>query len=146
MAPPAFLTPLALTRAQTSVATSSRPSARPSARPAAPRMLVVEVGSESEMDTVLSSAGDSLVIVDYSTTWCGPCKVIAPLYEAMSEKHTDVVFVKVMGDASPETGELMKREGIRAVPAFHFWKTGKRVLDFTGAKAAAIEEAIAEHR
>lgn len=150
MAPVAFLAPLALTRPQTSLATtsrrSSRPSARPSARPAAPRMLVVEVGSTSEMDTLLTSAGDSLVIVDYSTTWCGPCKVIAPVYETMSEKHDDVVFVKVMGDSSPETGELMKREGVRAVPAFHFWKTGKRVLEFTGAKAAEIEKGITEHR
>lgn len=111
-----------------------------------PRMLVVEVASTAEMDTVLQAAGDSLVVVDYSTTWCGPCKVIAPQYEEMSERFTDVVFVKVMGDATPETGELMKREGIRAVPAFHFWKTGKRVLDFTGAKAAAIEEGIMEHK
>lgn len=109
-------------------------------------MLVVEVASTSEMDSVLQAAGDSLVVVDYSTTWCGPCKVIAPQYEEMSERYTDVVFVKVMGDATPETGELMKREGIRAVPAFHFWKTGKRVLDFTGAKATAIEEGIKEHK
>lgn len=118
--------------------------ARP--RRQSPQMLVVEVASTSEMDTVLGAAGDSLVVVDYSTTWCGPCKVIAPLYEEMSDRFTDVVFVKVMGDATPESGELMKREGIRAVPAFHFWKTGKRVLDFTGAKAKAIEEGIVAHK
>jgi thioredoxin 1 len=110
------------------------------------RMLVVEVGSPQQMDTVLESAGEYLVVVDYSTTWCGPCKVIAPAFEEMSEKYTDVVFVKVMGDATSETGELMKREGIRAVPAFHFWKEKKRVLDFTGAKAAAIEEGILKFR
>lgn len=40
----------------------------------APKMLVVEVGSVGEMDTVLDSADGSLVIVDYSTSWCGPCK------------------------------------------------------------------------
>jgi thioredoxin 1 len=105
-------------------------------------MLVVDVGSPSEMDTVLSSAGDALVVVDYSTTWCGPCKIVAPLYEEMSERYDDVVFVKVMGDATPETAELMKREGIRAVPAFHFWKDNKKVHDFTGAKAADIEASI----
>jgi thioredoxin 1 len=108
------------------------------------RMLVVEVGSPEQMDTVLESAGSHLVVVDYSTTWCGPCKVIAPVFEEMSERYTDVVFVKVIGDATSETGELMKREGIRAVPAFHFWKEKKRVLDFTGAKAAAIEDGIKE--
>lgn len=150
MTPPAFVSaPLAhsLLGSARNALPTSRPAPLVARRPyVAPRMLVVEVGSPDEMDTVLKSAGDTLVVVDYSTTWCGPCKVIAPVYEQMSEKYEDVVFVKVMGDATPETGDLMKREGIRAVPAFHFWKTGKRVLDFTGAKAAAIEEGIAEHK
>lgn len=64
----------------------------------------------------------------------------------MSDKFSDVVFVKVMGDSTPDAGELMKREGIRAVPAFHFWKEKKKVLDFTGAKVASLEEGIAEYR
>lgn len=94
------------------------------------------------MDEVLKAADGSLVVVDYSTSWCGPCKAIAPVFEEMSEKHADVVFVKVMGDLSPETNELMKREGIRAVPAFHFWKEEKRVKDFTGARTEELEKAI----
>jgi thioredoxin 1 len=151
MQPSAFVSaPLAPRRlgAHAQTLSACRPRGATLMRPArqAPQMLVVEVSSTTEMDTVLRAAGDSLVVVDYSTTWCGPCKVIAPLYEEMSERFTDVVFVKVMGDATPESGELMKREGIRAVPAFHFWKTGNRVLDFTGAKAKAIEEGILEHK
>jgi thioredoxin 1 len=109
-------------------------------------MLVVEVGSTEEMDKVLESAGENLVVIDYSTTWCGPCKLITPVFEEMSERYEDVVFVKVMGDATPETGEIMKREGIRAVPAFHFYKKQERVLQFTGARATAIEEGIEKHR
>ena len=46
-------------------------------------------------ESALEAAGDSLVIVDYATSWCGPCKVIAPKYEAMSEEFTDVKFFKV---------------------------------------------------
>ncbi len=111
-----------------------------------PCMLVVEVGSTAEMDTVLGAAGDSLVIVDYSTTWCGPCKVIAPVYEELSDQFTDVVFVKVMGDATSDSGELMKRENVRAVPAFHFWKGSKRVHEFTGAKKDALLEGIEQYK
>lgn len=56
---------------------------------------VVDIDSESAFDKTVKNAGDSLVVVDYSTTWCGPCKVIAPKFEELSEKYTDAVFLKV---------------------------------------------------
>ena len=56
---------------------------------------VVDIDSESAFDKTVKNAGNSLVIVDYSTTWCGPCKVIAPKFEELSEKYTDAVFLKV---------------------------------------------------
>lgn len=105
-------------------------------------MVVVSAGSVTEMDTILDKAKDTLVIVDYSTTWCAPCRVIAPFFEDFSEKYTDVVFVKVMGDETPESKQLMTREGIRSVPAFHFWKGGEKVKEFIGAKTDDLEKAI----
>ena len=68
---------------------------------------------------------DALVVVDYSTTWCGPCKVMEPKFIALSDAHTDAVFLKVVGDSSPDASKLMKREGVRSVPSFHYWKTGE---------------------
>lgn len=107
-----------------------------------PQMLVVDVGSTDELDKIVQAADDSLIVIDYSTTWCGPCKVIAPIYEQLSEKFDDVIFLKVIGDATPASSELMKREGIRAVPAFHFWKLSKCVEQFSGARAGEIESTI----
>lgn len=107
-------------------------------------MTVVEAKSTKDMDKILEGAEGTLVVVDYSTAWCGPCKIIAPIFEEMSETHKDVVFVKVMGDATPEAGELMRREGIRSVPAFHFWKDKERVRDIIGARAEEVEKAVEE--
>lgn len=107
-------------------------------------MLVVESKSTKDMDTIIENAEDSLIVIDYSTSWCGPCKIFAPIFEELSEKYNDVVFVKVMGDSSPDASELMRREGIRAVPAFHFWKNKKRVRDITGARKEDVEVAICE--
>ena len=54
---------------------SSRVAHSRSASPAsALSMRVVEIDSATAFDNTISSAGDALVIVDYSTTWCGPCK------------------------------------------------------------------------
>lgn len=150
----AFVTPLSVARGgnrrngsiASRIGGSSLPRVAPQKRAtlSTPRMLVLEAESIEEMDKILDNADESLVVVDYSTSWCGPCKVFAPIFEELSEVHKEVVFVKVMGDASAKASELMRREGIRAVPAFHFWKEKKRVKDITGARRDDVEGAITE--
>ena len=67
-----------------------------SARQATPlSMAVVDINGEAAFDKTIKSAGSSLVVVDYSTTWCGPCKVIAPKFDELSDKYPDAVFLKV---------------------------------------------------
>lgn len=106
------------------------------------RAAVNDIGSQADLDKALETAGSKLVIIDYSTTWCGPCKVIAPRFEEFSDRYADSVFLKVMGDSSAEAGKLMSSQGIRQVPAFHFWKDKAKVEEIRGAKADALEAAI----
>lgn len=109
------------------------------------RMAVLDVDSESAFDEKIAGAGDALVVIDYSTTWCGPCKVIAPKFDELSEAYSDSVFIKVIGDATPDASKLMKREGVRSVPSFHYFKNGEKVDVVNGANAEAIEAAIKKH-
>lgn len=118
---------------------------RPSFSRSSLSMKVVDIDSEASFDSTVSSAGGNLVVVDYSTTWCGPCKVIAPKFEELSDKYPDAVFLKVIGDATPTASQLMKREGVRSVPSFHYFKDGKKVDVVNGANADAIEAAIKKH-
>lgn len=106
---------------------------------------VKDITNEGDFDKVVKSAGSSLVVVDYSTTWCGPCKVIAPKFEELSDKYSDAIFLKVIGDASPEASKLMKREGVRSVPSFHYFVNGEKIDVVNGANAEAIEAAITKH-
>jgi len=108
-------------------------------------MRVVDIGSEAAFDKTISGAGDALVVIDYSTTWCGPCKVIAPKFDELSDKYPDAVFLKVIGDASADASKLMKREGVRSVPSFHYFKNGAKVDVVNGANAEAIEAAITKN-
>ena len=105
----------------------------------------MDIKNEGEFDKTVKSAGASLVVVDYSTTWCGPCKVIAPKFEELSEKYADAVFLKVIGDASPDASKLMKREGVRSVPSFHYFVNGEKIDVVNGANAEAIEAAITKY-
>ncbi|XP_067839670.1 thioredoxin-like isoform X3 [Heptranchias perlo] len=52
-------------------------------------------GNKEELEVELKNAGDRLVVVDFFTTWCMPCKTIAPKIEELSTKYIDVVFCKV---------------------------------------------------
>jgi len=83
-----------------------------------------------------------LVVIDYGTTWCGPCKLVAPKFEALSEKYEGVTFLKCIGDTSDEAKAVMKREGIRSVPAFHIWKDGKKVDTINGARIEDVEASL----
>jgi thioredoxin 1 len=105
---------------------------------------VKDVGNEADFDGIVKGTS-SLVVVDYSTTWCGPCKVIAPKFDELSDKYPNAVFLKVIGDASPEASKLMKREGVRSVPSFHYFVNGEKVDVVNGANADAIEAAITKH-
>jgi len=91
-----------------------------SSRPATSRMAVVDIDGETAFDKTITSAGSSLVVVDYSTTWCGPCKVIAPKFDEFSDKYPDAVFLKV---GSVKTSRQVWRRS-----NLFFWLT-ERVVD-----------------
>lgn len=106
------------------------------------QMAVAEVTSIAALDQIVSSAGNKLVVVDYSTTWCGPCKLVLPKYMELSDKFSNVIFLKCIGDASTEASALMKREGVRSVPTFHMWKAGARVDVVNGARIEEVQPSI----
>lgn len=101
-----------------------------------------EITSVESFEEVLKGAGSALVVVDFSTTWCGPCKLVLPKFEELSEKYPDIVFAKCIGDSSTEASALMKREGVRSVPTFHIWKDGAKVDVVNGAKIEEVEASL----
>ncbi|XP_047969858.1 thioredoxin F2, chloroplastic-like [Salvia hispanica] len=107
--------------------------------------VVAEVGKVTAVtkDTfwpIVKAAGDKTVVVDMYTQWCGPCKVIAPRYQELSEKYNDVVFLKL--DCNDENRPLAKELGIKVVPTFKILKDSKIVKEVTGAKIDNLIVAI----
>ncbi|MBA0632336.1 hypothetical protein Godav_001097 [Gossypium davidsonii] len=89
---------------------------------------------------IVNAAGDKTVVLDMYTQWCGPCKVIAPKFQELSEKYLDVVFLKL--DCNQENKPLAKELGIRVVPTFKILKHNKIVKEVTGAKYDDLVAAI----
>lgn len=96
----------------------------------------------SQLDDIVNANKDKLVVIDYSMTWCGPCKLMYPKFVELSDQYSNVIFLKCIGDTSADTTALMKREGIRAVPSFHFWKNQARQEVINGAKIEDVEATI----
>ncbi|MBI2342796.1 MAG: thioredoxin [Deltaproteobacteria bacterium] len=86
--------------------------------------------SESNFDQeVIQSA--TPVLVDFWAPWCGPCKQIAPVIDALAEEHAGKVkFAKVNVDDNPN---LAARYGVRGIPALLFFKGGQIVQQQVGA-------------
>ena len=82
------------------------------------------------------------MVVDFSATWCGPCRFITPAYEALSEKYATADFVKVDVD---ECKSIAQRCGVTAMPTFQFLRGGRKVGEVKGANAAALELALTQH-
>ena len=77
---------------------------------------------EATFDEVLSHS-DVPILVDFWATWCGPCRMIAPVLEEIAEEQGEAVrIVKVDVDNNPE---LSNRFGIRNIPTLLFFKGGE---------------------
>ena len=64
------------------------------------------------------------MVIDFYATWCGPCKMIAPQIEEMSNTMDNIVFLKVDVD---EAEDVAQEYNITAMPTFLFIKNGSKV-------------------
>ncbi|HHB11794.1 MAG TPA: thioredoxin [Chromatiales bacterium] len=73
-------------------------------------MATMELTKENFREVI---ENNDTVIIDFWASWCGPCKAFAPIFEAASEKHPDVVFAKVNTE---EQRELAAAYRIQSIP------------------------------
>jgi thioredoxin 1 len=77
-----------------------------------------------------------IAVVDFHATWCGPCKRVAPQYEAFVRQYPTVKFFKVDIDAAADMAEEFQ---VRAVPTFLVFQNGAPMLRVNGADITKVE-------
>ena len=85
---------------------------------------------------------NEVVLVDFWASWCGPCRMFAPIFEKASEDHPGIVFAKV--DTESEQ-ELAAAAHITSIPTLMAFKSRQLVFSQPGAlPAPALEQLVQE--
>ncbi|MFC4003158.1 thioredoxin [Prauserella oleivorans] len=104
-------------------------------------MATVELTNENFNDVV---AKDGIVLVDFWASWCGPCRMFAPVFEQAADKHDDIVFGKV--DTEEQTS-LAQAFGISSIPTLMAVRDGVVLYAQPGAlPEQALEQLIEKVR
>ena len=104
-------------------------------------MATVDITKDTLKETI---ENNDIVIIDFWAPWCGPCKSFAPIYDAVSEKHEDVVFGKVNTE---DEQELAASFQIRSIPTLMIFR--EQIVIFSQAgmlPESALEEIIGKTR
>jgi len=90
-------------------------------------MPVQELTSVSEFKSIIKDTinhNKDFIFVDFYTTWCGPCKKIAPVLENMSEAYGDNIYFCKINIEQPELEEISNIYGIASLPTFMIFDKG----------------------
>ena len=96
--------------------------------------------SLADFEVLMAEAAPRLVVVDFFAEWCGPCKMAAPRFLALAERHKELArFAKVDVDNAQDLAAFAK---IRAMPTFQIYKDGECVCTITGLDLGKLESQL----
>lgn len=90
-------------------------------------MSVINLTKNSFNTEVMTS--EKPVLIDFFATWCGPCRMLSPIIDEISEENADIKVCKVNVDEEPELAQAF---GVASIPTVAVMKDGKLVNKSVG--------------
>jgi thioredoxin 1 len=91
-------------------------------------MTVTPITSLQDFHTIINNG--KVIVIDFWATWCGPCRIISPVLDKLSQEVGGVEFYKVDVDQQQDISEEV---GIKAMPTFIVFKNGQKIDELVGA-------------
>ncbi|KAK2043570.1 thioredoxin-like protein [Colletotrichum somersetense] len=101
---------------------------------------IATIDTPAAFDDLLS--GNTYVVVDFHAAWCGPCRLIAPIFAQLATAHAapgSVAFAKVDIDAVPE---VASRYRVASIPTCTLLRNGEQLQEVKGAYPAQLRRAV----
>lgn len=102
---------------------------------------VQELTSMKQLNSFLSN-GDKVSVIDFYAVWCGPCKMLEPIFAALSEKIPEVQFGRVDVDNAQD---IAQEYAITAMPTCIILKGNEKLETIVGANPSKLVNSIAKH-
>ncbi|KAL2107069.1 hypothetical protein VUR80DRAFT_5725 [Thermomyces stellatus] len=102
----------------------------------------IAISSVSQWDSILSS--HNAVVADFYADWCGPCKMIAPIFERLANENAvagKLAFVKVNVDSH---SSISRSHGVTAMPTFILFHNGRAIKTLRGANPSDLAALVGE--
>lgn len=112
---------------------------------------VLSLTDSAHFKTLLAEthANNELLVVDYLTTWCGPCKMVAPQVEQLAQdlEHKGLRVAKFTCDASDANKKWAMTQQIKSLPTFRVYRDGaeQHVSQVVGTKIGELRKMVEEH-
>jgi len=88
--------------------------------------MIQEIHNAEEFNNAIQSGR---VLVDFYATWCGPCRMLAPVIDEIASEHPEIKVVRVDVD---EVGDIAAKYGIASIPTLIDFQDGKAVNETLG--------------